>query len=184
MNTMRKGLIVTLVQILLVTSLGAKLLYDRATQPRAWTRTAAFDPNLPIRGRYVSLSLAPETDVPVPPPREQPGDEGAARRQFQPSSESPSFSVRLEAPGGRLFAAKDPVGTAELIWRRGAGTVRTAILQQPVLFFIPDTAQDPSRVAPGETLWIEVTLPKKGPPRPIRLGVTRADGRFGVIEAK
>jgi hypothetical protein len=32
---------------------------------------------------------------------------------------------------------------------------------------------DPSIRAPGEELWVEVTLPRRGPPRPIRLGVKK-----------
>ena len=54
---MRKGLIVALIHVLLVASLGAKLLVDRATRPRVWARTAPFDPDLPIRGRYVRLRI-------------------------------------------------------------------------------------------------------------------------------
>ena len=42
-------------------------------------------------------------------------------------------------------------------------------------FFIPEHVPDPSIRAPGEELWVELTLPKAGPPRPIRLGV-RKDG--------
>jgi hypothetical protein len=48
---MTKAIAVALIQILIVSSLGAKLLYDRRTRPQAWFRTARYDPNLPIRGR-------------------------------------------------------------------------------------------------------------------------------------
>src|SRR5215472_11961228 len=60
MKLMMKGIIIALVQVGLVASLGAKLLYDRATRPRVWALAAPYDPNLPIRGRYVSLQLAVE----------------------------------------------------------------------------------------------------------------------------
>jgi hypothetical protein len=49
-----------------------------------------------------------------------------------------------------------------------------ARLQEPVAYFIPEHVPDPSRRAAGEELWVEVTVPKKGPPRPIRLGVKKA----------
>lgn len=52
MKPMTKAIIVALIQATLVCSLGAKLLYDRTTRPRAWFRAERFDPNLPIRGRY------------------------------------------------------------------------------------------------------------------------------------
>jgi hypothetical protein len=54
---MAKAIALALIQVLIVSSLGAKLLYDRRTRPQAWFRTARYDPNLPIRGRYVSLQI-------------------------------------------------------------------------------------------------------------------------------
>ena len=53
---------------------------------------------------------------------------------------------------------------------------KIAVLDRPVPFFIPEHVTDPSRRAPGEELWVEVTIPKKGPPRPIRLGVSKNKG--------
>jgi hypothetical protein len=44
---------------------------------------------------------------------------------------------------------------------------------QSVAFFIPQNVPDPSRRLPGEELWAEVSLPKTGAPRPIRLGVKK-----------
>lgn len=44
-------------------------------------------------------------------------------------------------------------------------------LKMPVAYFIPADAADPSRRAAGEELWVEVSIPRQGPPRPIRLGV-------------
>ena len=41
---------------------------------------------------------------------------------------------------------------------------RLAVLEQPVAFFIPEHVPDPSRRGLGEELWVEVTLPRKGPP--------------------
>ena len=50
------------------------------------------------------------------------------------------------------------------------------VLDEPVAFFIPEHVPDPSRRPPGEQLWVEATVPKKGAPRPIRLGVKKDDG--------
>jgi hypothetical protein len=41
----------------LVLSLAAKLLHDRANRPRVWALAAAYDPALPIRGRYLTDRL-------------------------------------------------------------------------------------------------------------------------------
>jgi hypothetical protein len=42
------------------------------------------------------------------------------------------------------------------------------------MFFIPDTAKDPTRLKNGEELWVLATIPRNGPPRPIALGVKKA----------
>ena len=53
------------------------------------------------------------------------------------------------------------------------GKETITVLDDSVAFFIPEHVSDPSIRAPGEELWVEVTIPKKGPPRPIRLGVKK-----------
>ena len=115
-----------LFQCLLVLSLSGKLLYDRSTCPRVWVKTAQWDPNLPIRGRYLALRLAPEMDA-----------------QWYGETNG-----------------------------------------QMVLFFVPE------HILPFETvrarrdapeLWAEVTLPQKGPPRPIRLALKQA-GKLDVLD--
>ena len=125
MTTMQKGLVLAALECAMVLSLTGKLLYDRSTRPRVWVRTAPYDPNLPIRGRYLSLGLAPEKDA--------------------------SWRERLEG--------------------------------QRVLFFVPEKTQGFEVGRRGGELWAEVTIPKAGPPRPIRLALKK-DGRFEVIEER
>ena len=48
------SLALLIIQLLLVSTVAAKYLYQRWTCPRVWTRAAAIDPNLPMRGRYLS----------------------------------------------------------------------------------------------------------------------------------
>src|SRR5436309_15375371 len=78
MKSWVKGLVLAAVHVGLVASLGAKLLYDRATRPRVWALAAPHDPNLPTRGRYVSLQVGAEprdiqeTKPGPPPPPPQP----------------------------------------------------------------------------------------------------------------
>ncbi len=168
MKTMKKGLLVALIHVLLVSSLGAKLLVDRATRPRIWVRTVSYDPSLPIRGRYVALRAVVETDVPV------------AQTQFA----YPQGQYRLEVRGGKLYAVKDNAGTESLVWVAGRDGKGVAALAEPSLFFISEHAHDPSFRNPGEQLWFEATIPKKGPPRPIRLAVSKADGTFTPLEVK
>jgi hypothetical protein len=168
-----KGVLLAALHLVIVGSLGAKLLYDRATQPRVWVRTVPYDPDLPIRGRYVSLRLQVHAEGLQPP-----------RKKDLSSSRN---SVLLQVREQKLIAIPDPVDRdwsmagANVSWMEEKGIAK-AFLSQPVLFFIPEHAKDPSRRPPGEELWAEVTLPKKGPPRPIRLGVKSADGDFSVLD--
>ena len=168
-----KGLVIAAVQVGLVASLGAKLLYDRATRPRVWALAAPYDPNLPIRGRYVSLQVVVE-------PR------GIQETKPGPGQPLPK-SIILRVEGDRLIAEANP---AERRYNYSDPHVRfihrrdetLAVLDQPVAFFIPEHIQDPSRRAQDEELWVEITLPKKGPPRPIRLGVKKSDGPIEPME--
>jgi hypothetical protein len=42
MKPLHKGIILAVIHVAIVCSLGAKLLYDRATRPRIWVRTCNF----------------------------------------------------------------------------------------------------------------------------------------------
>ena len=57
MTNLQKGLILAGAQLALVASLAAKYAIDRARLTRVWVQTVAYDPNLPIRGRYLSVQL-------------------------------------------------------------------------------------------------------------------------------
>jgi uncharacterized membrane-anchored protein len=150
---MRKGLVVAAVHLALVGSLGTKLLIDRATRPRVWARTAPVDPDHPLRGRYVRMRVEGE---PVGFGKDRSGGD-----------------VVLVARGGALGlqpTSEDTGLTAHLTSRDGR---EIAVLDDSLAYFIPEHVPDPSVRAAGEELWVEVTLPKKGPPRPIRLGVKK-----------
>ncbi|HET8564655.1 MAG TPA: hypothetical protein VFM35_12345 [Candidatus Binatia bacterium] len=162
MKAWMKGLVIAVVHVGLVASLGAKLVYDRATRPRVWALAAPHDPDLPIRGRYVSVQVVVE-------PR------GIRETKAGPVWQ-PAQSVTLRVEGDRLVAEANPQETSDLhvrfIQQRGE---KLAVLAKPVAFFIPEHIPDPSIRPRGEELWVEVTIPKKGPPRPIRLGVKKSD---------
>ena len=154
-GALRKGLIVALLHVAIVSTLGAKLLVDRATRPRVWARTGPVDPNLPIRGRYVRLQIELE-------PR---GSLAAAT----PAAWNP---VTLRVDGDRLVA--EPSTDSRLYARIASRDGRNVlVLTQPLAYFIPEHVADPSQRPPDEELWVEVTIPKQGAPRPIRLGVKK-----------
>ena len=51
------GLLLAGVQAALMLSIGSLFWFDRQISPRAWVPTAPVDPNLPIRGRYITLNM-------------------------------------------------------------------------------------------------------------------------------
>ncbi len=159
MSLLAKGLLLGALQLALAAGVGAKFLYDRAHYPRVWVETAPFDPDLPIRGRYVSLTVLVDAErAPVTRPR--------------PPQQPEMFFGDLEVRDGRLVAVEAPEGRHWVASRR-RGDLDQWQLAEPVAYFIPEHVDDPSIRPPGETLWVEVTVPPTGAPRPIRLGVMR-----------
>jgi hypothetical protein len=172
MNATRKGLILAAIQILIVLSLGGKLLYDRATRPRAWALCQVYDPEPPIRGRYLGENL----QMPA---------EAFDDAQLSNSQNRWYASQRwayLQARDGKLIASSNGSGNGMWVFlRKNSDGSLTATSQQPVLIFVPDNFAATPRLKPGDQLWVEVTLPKQGPPRPIRLAVKAKDGRFTPV---
>lgn len=167
MSPFLKGIVIAVIHVCLVAALGGKFLYDRSTLPRVWVKTVPYDPNLPIRGRYVSLRVVVEPH--------------GIREPNEKRDRQPPQSVVLRVERGRLLA--EGKGDANSYRPSGLharyiaiGEEKIAVLDEPVAFFIPEHAPDPSRRPTGEQLWVEVTVPKKGIPRPTRLGTRKDDG--------
>ncbi|HEX8925455.1 MAG TPA: hypothetical protein VF786_06655 [Terriglobales bacterium] len=182
LKPLTKAIVVALIHIAIVSSLGAKLLYDRDTRPRAWFRALPYDPNLPIRGRYLSMT------VEVPDARTQ---EEIAKRyakeieavkhptQYGPRAFYQYECGSIEYRNGKPVAVMDSGRSYQceglhfmLSERDGQYVLR---LEEPVLYFIPDTAGDQSWNQRGVERWVLATIPRKGPLRPIRLGVKRPE---------
>jgi GDYXXLXY protein len=155
-----KGLAVGAAQVLLVAGVSAKFLYDRANYPRLWVETAPFDPDMPIRGRYVNVALRVDAD------RAAPGDGDRAPNLFL---------ARLEARGDALVAVQDDDTGRHWVRSGRCGEQNCWQLDEPLAYFISEHGDDPSRQPQGAALWAEVTLPPSGAPRPVRLGVKKGD---------
>lgn len=156
MRPLFKGLLLATLHAAMVLSLGGKLLLDRTSLPRVWVQTLPYDPNLPIRGRYARLRIV--VDAP-----------GLTHDEWKPRS--------LRVQDGRLVADEHPRGRHHVRAENVRGAP-VAVLGEAVAFFIAEHAQDPSIRPPAEELWVEVSVPNNGPPRPIRLGVKRGDGEI------
>jgi hypothetical protein len=160
------GLVLAAAHAALVGSLGLKLLADRARLPHGWVRTQPFDPSTPLRGRYVRLGL----EIPL-------ANLDTTRGAYAESG------VRLDVRGDRLVGATDDSAATPRVQLRHDGNRWSARLSQPVAFFIPEQVPDPSVRPAGEELWAEVTVPRRGPPRPIRLGVMR-NGELAPLDLR
>ena len=172
MNGLKKGLLVAVLQILLVCTLGAKLLYDRATRPRVWVKVATYDPDLPIRGRYLAFSV----QVPL---------EGFTERENPQPYANPFSPDRcdLELRNGVLTAVANPDGEFWVTTRMVDGKA-VALVNSQSLYFIPEHANFSwPQAHSGEELWMEATIPNSGPPRPIQLA-TKKNGVLTPLTVK
>jgi hypothetical protein len=134
-------------------TVAGKYAVDRQRLPRVWAKTGPVDPYLPLRGRYLSLQL----EVASPPA---------------------AGNVELFVENGALRARPSTAQNGVII----TGGARP-VVAEPVACFIPEHAADLTRLRPGEELWVEVSVPRAGLPRPIRLGIKR-DGVLTPVELR
>jgi hypothetical protein len=173
MKPLSKAIVVALIQVLIVCSLGAKLLYDRSMRPQVWFKTARYDPNLPIRGRYLGLQI--ELNDPRSP-EEVAKKFGVTDRHAWMGFGQECGSIVASDGKPVVVFDNSPVWDCDNLslsrWRTTDGVMHLR-LEEPLLFFIPDTAKDP-RGPTGDEVWVLATIPRKGPPRPIALGLKKA----------
>lgn len=176
MKPRTRAIALVVIQCLLVSSIAAKYLYERVTCPRVWVRVAQYDPNLPMRGRYLALS-------PVVDACTLPHDKDSASRWTDVNGHekvSWHWQVRTYARDGKLVVedARNvlPRTGTQTIWLNGDPSTGDTSCDHARLsavdFFIPDTAQSPFPLKSGQELWAEVTVPPLGPPRPIQLAIS------------
>ena len=163
------------VQLLLVLSIAGKYLYERKTRPRVWVRTTQYDPATPLRGRY--LALQPVVDACGLPRDKEHADH--SYDYLNKGIGAWTWEVTLVAEGGQLTpklaesARRDPASTVRLADAEHCARAR---VDERLLYFIPEHARTQFPLAAGHELWVEVTVPVTGPPRPIQLAIAGADG--------
>lgn len=167
-------------QLALVSTIAAKYLYQRWTCPRVWTRAAAVDPQLPMRGRYLALQLTVDGCQSTLPsakdatfPRDVNGAVKPGPYVLRPLTID--FHANLKVVNNTLVAVRiegteDPT-TGEEVVGTASSPCNQMQLASSTDFFIADTAQSPLPLKPGQELWIEVTVPPQGPPRPLQLAL-------------
>jgi len=163
MKPMYKGLLLALLHVALVCSLGAKLLYDRAHRPRIWIKSAIYDPDLPIRGKYLALSI------------EVPAEGFTGQMMTYGNSNNEYFSPNrcdLVLRGEQLVAVANERGEFWTNVRRRDNNL-VAVINGETAYYLPEHKAGPTLHDRSEELWIEATIPRKGPPRPLRLGIKK-----------
>ncbi|HKD61021.1 MAG TPA: hypothetical protein VKB47_11220 [Terracidiphilus sp.] len=168
-------------QLLIVSTVAGKYVYQRVTCPRVWTRTAAYDPSLVMRGRYLSLQLIVNGCGSTLPsardaqfPRDMNGVPGGSTFSIR-SADTVWFQAKIAVKDNKLIAVRVPESETSsftqtvAVWP--AAPCDQMRLSQPVDFYIPEHANDPTWLKQGQQLWIEVTVPPKGPPRPLQLAL-------------
>lgn len=181
MKLAKTSIALLVIQLAIVSTIAAKYFYQRSTCPRVWTRAAAFDPELILRGRYLSLQLTVDgcsSTLPSAKQAQFPRTVDGIPQGNQFSIWSPEtirFPAKLAVKDNKLLVYRIPDPEAETSGQMVAawpGVSCDALrLVEPVDFYIPEHATDPSWVKPGQELWIEVTIPPKGPPRPTQLAL-------------
>jgi hypothetical protein len=169
------------IQLALVSSIAAKYLYQRWRCPRVWTRTVAYDPELLMRGRYLSVQLVVDgcqSTLPSAKEAQMPRDKNGVQTGKEYSINAPGqveFAAELKVEGNTLKAIKLPEWKDQSAGQRVMASPGSQCehlrLEQPVDFYISEHAVSPTPVKVGQELWIEVTVPPKGPPRPLQLAV-------------
>ncbi len=169
MKPIYKGLLLAVLQVAIVCTLGAKLLYDRAHRPRVWIKSAIYDPNLPIRGKYLAFNL----EVPA---------EGFTSR-MESWSDYRTGNAKLHEVfgpnrcdlilrGDQLIAVAKEDGEFWVNAQRRDNDL-VAVINGETAYFLPEHKPGPVLHNRSEELWIEATIPRRGPPRPIRLGIKK-----------
>jgi hypothetical protein len=169
------------IQLTIVSSIAGKYLYERWTCPRVWTRSMVYDPELLMRGRYASLQLLvdgcrstlPSAEL-AAMPRDRNGVQTGTKYTIR-GEQVVQFAARLKVEGNKLVAIRLPEFErqqgAQMVSASPGSSCADLRLETPVDFYIPEHAANPAPIRAAQELWVEVTVPPKGPPRPTQLAL-------------
>jgi uncharacterized membrane-anchored protein len=181
------SILLLLIQLALVSSIAAKYLYQRWSCPRVWTRAVAVDPEMLMRGRYLSLQLTVDGCQSTLPSAKQAAfqrniDGSVNRMPYSIAAQQRiEFPAKLAAQNGKLVAIRIPatngLPSGQMVWAIPGQSCDAMRLAEMVDFYVAENANSPLPLQRGAELWIEVTVPPKGPPRPIQLAL-KQDGAW------
>lgn len=169
------------IQLAIVSSIAGKYLYQRMTCPRVWTRATVYDPETLMRGRYASLQLLVDGCQSTLPsaelatmPRDRNGVQMGTKYSIR-GAQQVQFAARLQVKENKLVAIRLPEFEsqqgAQMVSASPGSSCADLRLETPVDFYIPEHAANPTPIRAAQELWVEVTVPPKGPPRPTQLAL-------------
>lgn len=147
------------VQLALLGSVAAKYQFDRSNDPHVLIKVVPVDPDSPIKGRYLTLRVE------------------APAASSRTGAHIP-VEVSLSAYQGRLEVTESP-GSGQYAAIETCATGSCWVLRQPLEFYVPEHASSPGH---NVRLWVEATLPRKGPPRPVGLMRDDGEGHYTPLE--
>ena len=191
MKLAKTSVALLVIQLTIVSLIAANYLYQRWTCPRVWTRTVVYDPELLIRGRYLSEQLIvdgcqstlPSARLAITPKNVEGMPVGT---KFSVDSPGPVlFPAQIKVESNKLIAIRIPETDnassappgSQMVAAWPGSSCEDLRLDTPVDFYIPEYATIPTPLKAGQEIWIEVTIPPKGPPRPIQLAL-KQDGAW------
>jgi hypothetical protein len=182
------ALALVVIQLALVSAFAAKYLYQRWTCPRAWTQAVGADPDGSSHDRYLRLRLMVDGCQSTLPsaklaafPRDVSGAVKPGQYALRPERQPAYFHALLRAANDRLVAVRvegqeDPTLGEGITTMPGAPCGQMS-LDASVDFLLPRHTHSPLPLKPGQQLWVEVTVPPQGPPRPLQVAL-KQDGEW------
>jgi len=162
-------------QLAIVASLAAKYAIDRARFPRVWAQTVAYDPDLPIRGRYLSVRLRVDADRVYG---------GSELPKGNPGNFWASCGIYIYTP--RTAPRRKPRSHADRTARHAMEDAYrrcSCSPQRAVVVLFAGTCYRSIAAPAGRRIVGRGHGSGKGPPRPIRLAVKKGDA-FTPLEIK
>jgi hypothetical protein len=163
------AVLIGLLHAAIVLAIGVQAAVDRGRLPRAWALARPDTPSSAAHGRYLRLHVVPALETGLVPKL----DTVNGRTFVRPAP------VALEARNGRLLAHGAPASRVHLGYP-GDRQEGEAVLRPAIELYVPASDGPASAVLGQGELWVEVSVPRQGPPRPLRLG-TMKDGRIVPI---
>ena len=181
MKLPKTSLVLLAIQLVLVSSVAARYLYQRLTCPRVCTRAELSLGSQPMRGRYLSLPLTANGCRSTLPSAKQ----AIFPRNVDGTTRPDGFTVTpvqlvhfpasLKVEDNKLLAIRlqNPRGPSDgvtVVADPGSpcDQMRLAV---PADFYLAKSATIPMPLQPNQELWVEVTVPPQGPPRPLQLAI-------------